>query len=51
MKEADPKKEETSVDDSHLAESGRKDPFIRRQELLIQSGLAEVASFSLGSKN
>lgn len=35
-------KDKTSVDDSDLAESGKKDPFVRRQELLIKSGLAEV---------
>ncbi|KAL2338996.1 hypothetical protein Fmac_013442 [Flemingia macrophylla] len=34
-------KEKTSVDDSDLAESGKKDPFVRRQELLIKSGLAD----------
>ncbi|KAJ1395242.1 Pumilio RNA-binding repeat [Sesbania bispinosa] len=33
--------DKTSVDDSDLAESGKKDPFVRRQELLIKSGLAE----------
>ncbi|QCD80016.1 hypothetical protein DEO72_LG2g334 [Vigna unguiculata] len=30
-----------SVDDSDLAESGKKDPIVRRQELLIKSGLAD----------
>lgn len=34
-------KDKTSVDDSDLAESGKKDPLVRRQELLINSGLAE----------
>ncbi|KAG4942229.1 hypothetical protein JHK85_046875 [Glycine max] len=34
-------KDKTSVDDSDLAESGKKDPFVRRQELLIKSGLAD----------
>ncbi|XP_061349186.1 pumilio homolog 24 isoform X2 [Gastrolobium bilobum] len=34
-------KDKTNVDDSDLAESGKKDPFVRRQELLIKSGLAE----------
>ncbi|KAF7813526.1 pumilio-like protein 24-like [Senna tora] len=28
-------------DNSHLVESGKKDPIVRRQELLIKSGLAE----------
>lgn len=31
-----------SGDDSHPVESGKKDPIVRRQELLIKSGLAEV---------
>lgn len=39
--------DQTSVDDADLAESGKKDPFVRRQELLINSGLAEVDCFSL----
>ncbi|XP_027919706.1 pumilio homolog 24 [Vigna unguiculata] len=30
-----------SMDDSDLAESGKKDPIVRRQELLIKSGLAD----------
>lgn len=34
--------DKTSEDDTDLAESGKKDPFVRRQELLINSGLAEV---------
>ncbi|KAK7363536.1 hypothetical protein VNO77_05682 [Canavalia gladiata] len=34
-------KDKTSADDSDLAESGKKDPFVRRQELLIKSGLAD----------
>ncbi|KAE9601479.1 putative CPL domain-containing protein [Lupinus albus] len=34
-------KDKTSVDDPDLAESGKKDPYVRRQELLIKSGLAE----------
>lgn len=34
--------DKTPADDSGLAESGKKDPFVRRQELLIKSGLAEV---------
>ncbi|ESW26313.1 hypothetical protein PHAVU_003G108600 [Phaseolus vulgaris] len=34
-------KDKTSVDDSDLAESGKKDPLVRRQELLIKSGLAD----------
>ncbi|WJX96208.1 hypothetical protein P8452_77443 [Trifolium repens] len=33
--------DKTSVDDTDLAEGGKKDPFVRRQELLINSGLAE----------
>lgn len=33
--------DKTSADDSDLAESGKKDPFVRRQELLIKSGLAD----------
>uniref|UniRef100_A0A803MTT6 PUM-HD domain-containing protein n=1 Tax=Chenopodium quinoa TaxID=63459 RepID=A0A803MTT6_CHEQI len=28
-------------EDTHLAEGGKKDPFVRRQELLVKSGLAE----------
>lgn len=42
----EPDKDETPVDDSDLVESGKKDPFVRRQELLIKSGLAEVGCFS-----
>lgn len=38
-------KDKTSEDDSYLAESGKKDPFVRRQELLIKSGLAEVSCY------
>ncbi|CAJ1940948.1 unnamed protein product [Sphenostylis stenocarpa] len=34
-------KDKTSMDDSDLAESGKKDPLVRRQELLIKSGLAD----------
>ncbi|KAK4283399.1 hypothetical protein QN277_000351 [Acacia crassicarpa] len=34
-------KDKTSGEDSHLIESGKKDPIVRRQELLIESGLAE----------
>ncbi|XLS90050.1 hypothetical protein HN51_066058, partial [Arachis hypogaea] len=34
-------KDDTPKDDSYVAESGKKDPFVRRQELLIKSGLAE----------
>ncbi|WVZ17829.1 hypothetical protein V8G54_010811 [Vigna mungo] len=34
-------KDKISVDDSDLAESGKKDPLVRRQELLIKSGLAD----------
>ena len=30
----------------HLAEGGKKDPNVRRRELLIDSGLAEVCCFS-----
>ncbi|CAL0330180.1 unnamed protein product [Lupinus luteus] len=37
----DVNKDKTSVDDPDLAESGKKDPYVRRQELLIKSGLAE----------
>ncbi|CAI8610701.1 unnamed protein product [Vicia faba] len=33
--------DKTSEDVTDLAESGKKDPFVRRQELLINSGLAE----------
>ncbi|KAK7264669.1 hypothetical protein RJT34_32279 [Clitoria ternatea] len=33
--------DKTAMDDSDLAESGKKDPFLRRQELLIKSGLAD----------
>lgn len=33
--------DKTSVDDTDLAESGKKDPLVRRQELLINSGFAE----------
>lgn len=29
-------------DDIQLPEGGKKDPFLRRQELLVNSGLAEV---------
>ena len=34
--------DKTSADDFDLAESGKKDPFVRRQVLLIKSGLADV---------
>ena len=44
-------KDKTSADDSDLAESGKKDPFVRRQELLIKSGLADVGCFSFSSNN
>ncbi|XP_015937538.1 pumilio homolog 24 [Arachis duranensis] len=37
----EPSKDDTPKDDSYVAESGKKDPFVRRQELLIKSGLAE----------
>lgn len=30
---------------SHVNEGGKKDPFTRRQELLVHSGLAEVNVF------
>ena len=29
-------------EDIHLVKGGKKDPFVRRQELLVKSGLAEV---------
>lgn len=29
-------------EDIHLVEGGKKDPYLRRQELLVNSGLAEV---------
>ncbi|BBG93141.1 pumilio 24 [Prunus dulcis] len=32
----------TNDDDIHLVEGGKKDPSIRRQELLVKSGLAEI---------
>lgn len=35
-----------SGDDLHLAEGGKKDPFLRRLELLVNSGLAEVCCFT-----
>jgi hypothetical protein len=41
--------DKTSVDDTDLADGGKKDPFVRRQELLINSGLAEVGSFCFPS--
>lgn len=34
--------DKTSAEDSHPVEIGKKDPMVRRQELLIKSGLAEV---------
>ncbi|KAJ8445012.1 hypothetical protein Cgig2_029206 [Carnegiea gigantea] len=34
--------ENESVEDIDLVEGGKKDPFVRRQELLIKSGLAET---------
>lgn len=34
--------ENESVEDIDLVEGGKKDPFARRQELLIKSGLAEI---------
>ncbi|MED6106511.1 hypothetical protein PIB30_005139 [Stylosanthes scabra] len=37
----EPSKDDTPKDDSYVAEGGKKDPFVRRQELLIKSGLAE----------
>jgi len=43
--------DKTSVDDTDLAESGKKDPLVRRQELLINSGLAEVGCFNFPSNN
>ena len=38
--------ENTSGDELHLVEGGKKDPFLRRQELLVNSGLAEVCYFT-----
>ena len=38
-------KDKTSKNDSHLIESGKKGPFVRRQELLIKNGLIEVSCF------
>ncbi|KAI4338311.1 hypothetical protein L6164_016652 [Bauhinia variegata] len=40
-KELTADEDKTSGDDSHHIETGKKDPFVRRQELLINSGLAE----------
>ncbi|XLS78507.1 hypothetical protein HN51_062732, partial [Arachis hypogaea] len=34
-------KDDTPKDDSYVVESGKKDPFVRRQEQLIKSGLTE----------
>lgn len=31
----------------HLSDSGKKDPFLRRQELLVNSGLAEVCCLTI----
>ena len=40
--------ENTSPSESHhIAEGGKKDPNLRRQELLVDSGLAEVCCFNL----
>lgn len=35
---------DNSDDNTQLNEGGKKDPFKRRQELLVDSGLAEVYS-------
>jgi pumilio family protein 6 len=35
-------KDTSSGDNIQLVEGGKKDPFLRRQELLVNSGLAEV---------
>ena len=35
-------KSDTSAEDLYLAEGGKKDPSLRRRELLVSSGLAEV---------
>lgn len=35
-------KDDTPAEDLHLAEGGKKDPSLRRMELLVSSGLAEV---------
>jgi pumilio family protein 6 len=37
--------ENTSSGDD-VVEGGKKDPFLRRQELLVNSGLAEVRCFT-----
>lgn len=37
---------EGPAENLHLVEGGKKDPHIRRQELLVSSGLAEVCGFT-----
>lgn len=51
MKVPEVNEDKTSADDTDPAESGKKDPLVRRQELLINSGLAEVGYFSFPSNN
>lgn len=38
---------ESAEEDNDLVEGGKKDPFVRRQELLVKSGLAEVCCLTL----
>lgn len=37
--------EATNSEDAHSVEGGKKDPSVRRHELLVDSGLAEVCYF------
>ena len=38
--------ENVESENLNSVEGGKKDPFLRRQELLVNSGLAEVANFT-----
>lgn len=45
--EAEADRSSDPEDSVHVVEGGKKDPSVRRQELLVKSGLAEVCCFSL----
>lgn len=46
-KESEADGSKVSAEGSEVVEGGKKDPLIRRHELLVDSGLAEVCCFTL----
>lgn len=48
-KESEADGSKVSAEGSEVVEGGKKDPLIRRHELLVDSGLAEVRSFHIVS--